>query len=96
MAGNTVGGKRAAITNTRKYGADWYSRIGHIGGTRGHTGGFYGNRELARICGSLGGSIGRRGPHKLSYRQKQEIQRSYKKLLAIHLKAQRDRQALAA
>lgn len=32
MAGNLEGGKRAAETNKRKYGADWYQRIGSLGG----------------------------------------------------------------
>lgn len=61
MAGTKLGGKRAAETNKRKYGRDFYVRIGAIGGRLGRTGGFFANRELARIAGAKGGKISRRG-----------------------------------
>lgn len=61
MAGTKAGGKAAAATNMRKYGKDFYSKIGTKGGKLGHTGGFYANRELARIAGKKGGEISRRG-----------------------------------
>lgn len=61
MAGTKSGGKAAAKTNKTKYGADFYARIGAIGGKKGHTGGFYANRELARMAGAKGGRISRRG-----------------------------------
>lgn len=32
MAGNKQGGKKAAKTNKKLYGKDWYARIGAIGG----------------------------------------------------------------
>lgn len=64
MAGTKLGGKAAAIENKRKYGEDFYSKIGAIGGSKGHTGGFYGNRELARIAGAKGGVASRRGKAK--------------------------------
>ncbi len=60
MAGTISGGKAAATTNKAKYGADFYARIGALGGKKGHTGGFYANRELARIAGAKGGRISRR------------------------------------
>jgi general stress protein YciG len=60
MAGTKTGGKAAATTNKTKYGADFYARIGAIGGKKGHTGGFAANRELARIAGAKGGRISRR------------------------------------
>lgn len=60
MAGNAAGGKLTAETNKRKYGADYYARIGRMGGLKGRTGGFYANRELARIAGALGGKKSRR------------------------------------
>lgn len=60
MAGTKEGGKAAARTNKAKYGADFYARIGAIGGKKGKTGGFYANRELARIAGAKGGRISRR------------------------------------
>jgi hypothetical protein len=60
MAGTKTGGKLAAATNRTKYGADFYARIGAMGGKRGRTGGFYANRELARVAGAKGGRISRR------------------------------------
>lgn len=60
MAGSVLGGKRAAETNKRIHGADFYRRIGAIGGKKGTTGGFAANRELARIAGAKGGKISRR------------------------------------
>ena len=60
MAGTKSGGKAAAATNKSKYGADFYARIGAKGGKKGHTGGFFANRELARIAGAKGGRISRR------------------------------------
>jgi hypothetical protein len=49
MAGTAKGGRLAAEKNKKKHGADFYSRIGKLGGQRGHTGGF-----------AAGGSISRR------------------------------------
>jgi general stress protein YciG len=60
MAGTKEGGKKAAATNKAKYGAEFYAKIGANGGKNGHTGGFYANRELARIAGARGGRISRR------------------------------------
>lgn len=61
MAGTADGGKKAALRNKQKYGADFYARIGAMGGKLGRTGGFYANRELARKAGAKGGRISRRG-----------------------------------
>jgi uncharacterized protein len=60
MAGNKKGGEAAAATNKKKYGADFYARIGREGGKKGRTGGFFANRELAREAGRRGGRISRR------------------------------------
>lgn len=60
MAGTKAGGRAAAATNKSKYGADFYAKIGAVGGRKGHTGGFYANRELARTAGARGGRISRR------------------------------------
>ncbi len=60
MAGTKAGGQAAAATNKKKYGADFYSRIGAVGGKKGRTGGFFANRELARVAGAKGGRISRR------------------------------------
>ena len=60
MTGTKVGGKAAASTNKKKYGADFYAKIGAMGGKKGRTGGFYANRDLARAAGAKGGRISRR------------------------------------
>jgi len=60
MAGTKAGGQAAAATNKKKYGADFYAKIGAMGGKLGKTGGFYANRELARTAGAKGGRISRR------------------------------------
>ncbi|MGF7229007.1 MAG: hypothetical protein ACQR33_03375 [Candidatus Saccharibacteria bacterium] len=60
MAGTPKGGAAAAETNKQKYGADFYAKIGAMGGKKGRTGGFYANRDLARAAGAKGGRISRR------------------------------------
>lgn len=60
MPGTVIGGHKAAETNKKKYGKDFYARIGAAGGKKGTTGGFAANRELARIAGAKGGRISRR------------------------------------
>ncbi|HKX23669.1 MAG TPA: hypothetical protein VJM46_00380, partial [Candidatus Saccharimonadales bacterium] len=47
-------------TNKKKYGKDFYARIGAMGGKKGTTGGFAANRDLARLAGAKGGRISRR------------------------------------
>ena len=60
MAGTKAGGRKAAERNKKLYGPDFYAKIGAKGGQKGRTGGFYANRELARIAGAKGGRISRR------------------------------------
>ena len=60
MAGTIAGGKAAAATNKAKYGDDFYSKIGSIGGKLGTTGGFAANKELAREAGRKGGKKSKR------------------------------------
>lgn len=60
MAGTKAGGEAAAKTNKAKYGSDFYAKIGAAGGKKGRTGGFYANRELARVAGARGGRVSRR------------------------------------
>lgn len=64
MAGNIQGGLQASNTNKTKYGADFYKRIGTIGGKKSRNGGFGSDkigpdgltgRERARIAGRVGG-----------------------------------------
>lgn len=61
MAGTISGGRQAAQTNKERHGSDFYSRIGMKGGSNGHTGGFYQDKELARTAGAKGGRISKRG-----------------------------------
>jgi general stress protein YciG len=61
MSGTKTGGLLAAVTNKRKYGDDFYARIGSKGGKAGHTGGFAANRQLASEAGRIGGLKSRRG-----------------------------------
>jgi len=67
VAGSKKGGLKARETNKRLYGKDFYARIGKIGGKKGHTGGFYANRELAKTAGAIGGAISKRGKSKKNY-----------------------------
>lgn len=63
MAGTKAGGQAAAATNKKKYGSDFYARIGSMGGQNGHTGGFAAGEEgraRARKYGAVGGRISRR------------------------------------
>lgn len=63
MAGTKAGGRAAAATNKKKYGSDFYAKIGAKGGHNGHTGGFAAGeegRERARIFGAMGGRVSRR------------------------------------
>lgn len=64
MAGTKSGAQKAVETNKRKYGDDFYVRIGQKGGRNGHNGGFAANQELAKIAGQKGGRISKRGPAK--------------------------------
>lgn len=75
MAGTKAGGIAARETNIKKHGADYYARIGAMGGKNSNTGGFaYDGRtmaekllgrpkhgaRLAKIAGARGGRISRR------------------------------------
>lgn len=61
MSGTKEGGKKAAATNQKLHGKDFYARIGAKGGRNGHTGGFAANRELASRAGRIGGRKSKRG-----------------------------------
>lgn len=41
MSGTKTGGLKAAKTNLKTYGEDYYKRIGKVGGASSRTGGFY-------------------------------------------------------
>jgi hypothetical protein len=70
MSGTQKGGAAAAKTNRNKYGADFYARIGAMGGKKGKTGGFASavvgldgltGQQRAAIAGARGGRVSRRG-----------------------------------
>ena len=70
MPGTIEGGRKAAATNKKKYGKDFYANIGRKGGRNGHTGGFASDKvgrdgltgyERARVAGKKGGLISKRG-----------------------------------
>lgn len=61
MSGTKAGGLKAAATNKQRYGENFYRDMGRKGGQNGHTGGFAANPALAKIAGSKGGKISRRG-----------------------------------
>lgn len=61
MTGTKAGGIKAAATNLKKYGKDFYKINGAKGGRNGHTGGFASNPALARVVGKKGGENSRRG-----------------------------------
>ena len=60
MPGTKPGGRKAADTNKRLYGQDFYIKIGAIGGKKSIGGGFAANRELAREAGRKGGQKSRK------------------------------------
>lgn len=61
MAGNKIGGMKAAKKNKEKYGDNWYASIGRKGGQASTTGGFWSNRKLASTAGIRGGKLSKRG-----------------------------------
>lgn len=69
MAGTKAGGQAAAKTNKKKYGKDFYKKIGSEGGKIGTTGGFASDKvgedgltgyERAAKAGAVGGRKSRR------------------------------------
>lgn len=66
MPGTKAGGAKAAATNKRKYGDDYYARIGSDGGKKSGTGGFWhrkfvrGDVDAVKEAGRKGGTISRR------------------------------------
>ena len=69
MAGNKIGGAKAAQTNKEKYGEDFYVNIGKKGADScikkqaegiAKPRGFAFNRELAKSAGAIGGAKSRR------------------------------------
>ena len=70
MAGTKAGGKKAAETNKKLHGANFYAEIGRKGGMRSITGGFASEKkgsdgltgpQRAKIAGRIGGQTSKRG-----------------------------------
>lgn len=65
MAGSKAGGAKASRTNIKKYGKDYYSTIGKMGGSvSSPKKGFGSSHERAVVAGKKGGSASRRGKAK--------------------------------
>lgn len=71
MAGTKAGGRKAAETNKKRYGRNFYAQIGRVGGQNGHTGGWASEEvgkdgltgyERAKKWGAVGGKKSKRGP----------------------------------
>lgn len=60
MPGSKIGGLKAAKTNRKRHGKDFYKKIGAKGGQISRGGGFAADPELAREAGRRGGLISRR------------------------------------
>lgn len=65
MSGTYAGGAKAAATNKRKYGDDYYARMGKIGGSVSKSGGYASEvvgkdgltgKQRAKVAGAKGGS----------------------------------------
>jgi general stress protein YciG len=62
VAGNSVGGKKAAETNKKRQGKDFYKRIGALGGPATNPlKGFGSDRKRAAEAGRKAGKISKRG-----------------------------------
>lgn len=61
LPGNASGGARAAETNKKKYGKDFYKIIGARGGKATGYKGFATNPKMARLAGAVGGRNSKRG-----------------------------------
>ena len=86
MSGTITGGKKCAATNKKLHGNGYYARIGAMGGKNGHTGGFAANHELARLAGSKGGRISKRGKAK-----PKNVVQDYEEVEDLMSKAEYDR-----
>lgn len=71
MSGTKAGAKKAAETNKKRHGKDFYAQIGRKGGQNGHTGGWASETvgkdgltgyERAKKWGAVGGKKSKRGP----------------------------------
>ena len=66
MTGTRIGALKAKKKMMERFGEDWYSKIGKLGGQAMVPKGFALNPQLAAEAGKKGGTISRRGPAKKS------------------------------
>lgn len=78
MPGTKIGGINAAKTNKKKYGSDFYRKIGVLGGLKSKGGGFAANPELAREAGRKGGKASRRTAIKQVEAEAQQTEKQHK------------------
>lgn len=60
MSGTKIGGQKAAKTNKKRHGKNFYKQIGKIGGQNSTYGAFAQSSELARLAGKIGGMRSRK------------------------------------
>lgn len=77
MAGTKAGGLKASVSNKERHGADYYARIGAIGGSRSNPNKGFGRDSRSLIqkvlrkpthasrAGKVGGTISKRRPHEV-------------------------------
>lgn len=70
MGATKASAKLAAAAMKKRYGEDYYAKIGSLGGKASKTGGFAGRPDLAREYGAIGGRISKR--HKGDTKKKKE------------------------
>ena len=87
MSGTRNGGLKAAATNKSRHGAEYYAKIGAMGGKAGTTGGFASDlvgkdgltgRERAKKVGAIGGKKSRRGPNKYPHLDEEDEKGGWK------------------
>lgn len=88
MSGTVKGGLKAAKTNIKRHGKDYYANIGRKGGKASNTGGFASNKigkdgltgvERAKLAGKKGGLKSKRKP----WTKQQREEHAAKKLQAL-------------
>lgn len=80
MPGTREGGRKAAETNLKRHGKNFYAEIGRKGGSKGRADGAVKGfaamtPEKRRAAGAKGGKISRRGPAKKTVEKKSTKER---------------------
>lgn len=91
MGGTVKGGLKAAKTNLKRHGKDYYANIGRKGGKKSRTGGFASNKigkdgltglERAKLAGQKGGLKSRRKAWTKKQRQEHYAAKKLQAVLA--------------